>query len=288
MSYDDQNQPNLAETLSKILPDAKTLIEQPTSDIPGLHIAHVAVPKNFDLKEIKVDLEEHLAAPRKTVAVATLADLESFLAYVGRHADKRSLVWCNFNPQTFALSFRAVIDEHAQGEPGWRKHAAVFTPTMSAEWKVWAEFNKKPQPQVEFAEFLERNEGDIASREGFPTSAEMMTMATNFEASSEKRLRSSVKLQGGGVKLEYIDGEDEKTLQEMKLFERFTIGIPVFWSGPGYLIESRLKHRTQSGKVSFHYELIRPDRVHEAAAKELIEIVRKGIGETPMLMGACQ
>lgn len=287
MDTNPLNQANLAETLSKILPDAKTLITQPTSEIPGLHIAHVAVPKNFEMKEVKVDLEEHLAAPRKTVATATLADLGSFLSYVGRHADDRSLVWCNFNPQTFALSFRAVIDEHALGKPGWRKHGAVFTPTMSAEWKVWAELNKRPQPQVEFAEFLERNEGDIASREGFPTSAEMMTMATNFEASSEKRLRSSVKLQGGGVKLEYIDGEDEKTLQEMKLFERFTIGIPVFWSGPGYLIESRLKHRTQAGKVSFHYELIRPDRVHEAAAKELIEIVRKGIGETPMLMGAC-
>lgn len=288
MDTNPLNQANLAETLSKILPDAKTLITQPTSEILGLHITHVAVPNNFELKEIKVDLEEHLAAPRKTVAVASLADLESFLAYVGRHADERSLVWCNFNPQTFALNFRAVIDEHAIGKPGWRKHAANFTPTMSAEWKVWTELNKKSQSQVEFAEFLERNEGDIASREGFPTSTEMMTMATNFEASSEKRLISSVKLQGGGVSLEYIDGDDEKTLQKMKVFERFSVGIPVFWAGPGYAIDARLKHRTASGKVSFHYELIRPDRVHEAAAKELIDIVRKGIGAVPMLMGACQ
>jgi uncharacterized protein YfdQ (DUF2303 family) len=288
MSYDNDNQANLAETLSEILPDAQVLLTHPTTDVPGLHIAHVAVPKNFDLKEVKVDLEAHLPNPRKTVATAALDDLTSFLGYVVRHAQENSVVWCNFDPQTFNLKFTAVIDEHADKLAGWRKHTAVFAPAMSAEWKVWAALNKRSQPQLEFAEFLERNEGDIALKEGFPTSAEMMNMATNFEASSEKHLRSSVKLQGGGVKLVYIDGEDEKTLQEMKLFERFTIGIPVFWADHGYFIEARLKHRTASGKVSFHYELIRPDRVHEAAAKELIEVVRKGIGATPLLMGDCK
>lgn len=44
--------------------------------------------------------------------------------------------------------------------------------------------------------------------------------------------------------------------------------------------------RRVDGKVHFWYELIRPDRVHKAAAKELIERVRAGIGATPLLMGA--
>jgi len=73
----------------------------------------------------------------------------------------------------------------------------------------------------------------------------------------------------------------------MKVFERFQIGIPVFWAGPGYLITARLKYRNNGGKVSFWFELIRPDRVHEAAAKELIAKVQEGIGAVPMLMGAC-
>lgn len=287
MSYEhDHNPVNLAETLARVLPDAKLLKEHQTG-VDQLFIGHAAVPKGFELREIKVDLEQHLPNPRATKATTTLTDAESFMDYVKRHAGDNSVVWCSFNPQSFDLSFSAVIDEHAKGTPGWRRHVANFTPMASNEWKVWTGHNRKSFPQTEFAEFLERQELDIAAKEGFPSSHDMMTMATNFESSSEKRLRSSMRLQDGSVRLEYIEGEDEKTIQQMKLFERFVIGIPVFWAGPGYLIEARLKYRSQQGKVSFHYELIRPDRSHEAAAKELIQKVREGIGAVPMLMGNC-
>jgi uncharacterized protein YfdQ (DUF2303 family) len=89
------------------------------------------------------------------------------------------------------------------------------------------------------------------------------------------------------VRLEYVDDDDAATLTQMKLFERFQIGIPVFWAGPAYRIDARLKYRHGSGKVSFWYELIRADRVHEAAAKDLIDRVRAGLGGVPLLMGSC-
>lgn len=70
------------------------------------------------------------------------------------------------------------------------------------------------------------------------------------------------------------------------LITQFAIGIPVFWAGPGYRIDARLRYRHASGKVAFWYELIRPDRVHEAAAKELIERIRTGLPQgVPLLMG---
>lgn len=282
---------NLAETLHRILPAPQILQTTEAGDQhpPGLSIFHAAVPKGFDLKEVQVDLEKYLPTPRTTQATATLADADSFLAYVSRHADpSKSVVWCQFNPKTFVLSFTAVIDEHAKDAPGWRRHQASFTPSMSAEWVTWTgnTGTNGAKEQVEFAEFLERNEGDIAAGEGLPSSADMMTMATNFEVTSEKRLRSSVRLSSGAIQLEYIDKEDEATVEKMRLFDKFAIGIPVFWAGPGYLISARLKHRIAQGKAKFWYELIRPDRVHEAAAKELIERVQAGIGAVPLLMGA--
>lgn len=281
-----QAQENLAQTLKRVLPEARVLSNTALATIRSDDgISQIAVPAGFDLRQ--VDHETLLPNPRRTKAKVTLSDPTSFLAYVERHAEPRTVVWCTFNPQNFQLSFTCVIDEHARGAAGWRSHAAHFTPDMSAEWKAWIALNKETQGQLAFAEFIERRELDIATQEGYPTSLQMLTMATEFEANSEKAFKSVARLQGGGVRLQYVNDDDARTIEEMKIFEKFQIGIPIFWAGPAYRIDARLKYRHGSGKVSFWYELIRADRVHEAAAKELIEQIRGGIGEVPLLMGTC-
>lgn len=283
---DDNTRENIAQTLARELPKAELLNDALAADLrENDRLLHYALPKGFELKEI--DLERLLPHPRRTKAVATLNDADSFIAYVARHATDRTVCWAHFNPQTFTLGFVAVIDEHDKTTAGWRAHSARYTPEASAEWKVWTAQNEKPQAQLEFAAFIERNEPDISTQDGLPTSLQMLAMATEFEANSEKRIKTVARLQGGGVRLEYVDDDDAATLTQMKLFERFQIGIPVFWAGPGYRIDARLKYRHGSGKVSFWYELIRADRVHEAAAKDLIERVRTGLGTVPLLMGNC-
>lgn len=273
---------NIAETLAEVLPQAHIALDAaPGSD----RVLHVAVPRNHELKTI--DLEPLLPAPRRAKLKLDMADADSFLAYLGRHHTAATVVWCNFNPQSFALGFEAVFDDFgAQAAPGWRGHRAIYKPEASAEWKAWTKADKQPQAQLDFAAFLERHEVDIAAVEGMPTSLQMMQMATAFEANSEKRVKSVVKLQGGGTRLDFVDDNDADTEANMKLFERFAIGIPVFWAGPAYRIDSRLKYRHASGKVAFWYELIRADRVHEAAARELIARVASGLpAGVPMFMG---
>jgi uncharacterized protein YfdQ (DUF2303 family) len=285
---------NLAETLADVLPKAAMLgsISAP-SGVTGLHLMHFAMPKGADLKEVKVDLEHLLPAPRATKAHAKLAGPADFLAYVARHKKAETLVWCDFNPQTFKLRFTAVIDEHAANSPGWRRHTAELDPMMSAEWKVWKEtWDRKSMAQTPFAEFLQENTENITSTEasvkaGYPTALQMLTMATNFVMNEERSLKSSVRLQSGGVRLTYVADPDKGTTEDMAMFEKFQIGIPVFHGAGGWAIDARLKYRNNSGKLSFHYELVRPDRVHQAAAEALIEQVRTGLGEVPMMFGAC-
>jgi uncharacterized protein YfdQ (DUF2303 family) len=279
---------NLAQTLSRVLPQAQLVHSLPLAEIratDALH--HIAVPKGHELKQL--DNELLLDHPRRTKAQAALSTPESFIAYVLRHAQARSVVWCQFNPQTYSLSFQAVIDEHDADTAGWRAHTADYTPDMSAEWKVWTTNNgaDRIKEQLQFAEFLERHDQDIATQDGYPNHQQMLKMATDFEANSEKTFKSVARLQGGGMRLQYVNDDDARTLEEMKIFEKFQIGIPVFWAGTAYRIDARLKYRHGSGKVKFYYELIRADRVHEAAAKELIEVIRAGIGATPLLMGSC-
>lgn len=276
---------NIAETLAEVLPKANLAAAVDHNNAAAVKL--FAVPKGQELKE--VDLERLLPAPRRAKLQVQMAEADSFLAYVARHHTPATVVWCKFDPQTFALSFQAVFDDFGpQASPGWRGHRATYTPEPSAEWKVWTAHNGagKAMSQLDFASFLERNETDIAAVEGMPNSLAMMQMATAFEANSEKRIKSVVKLQGGGTRLDFIDDNDADTEAQMKLFEKFAIGIPVFWAGPAYRIDARLKYRHASGKVAFWYELIRADRVHESAAKELIDKVRSGLPEgLPLLMG---
>ena len=285
---------NLAETLADVLPKATQIGSiSPPSGVQGLSIAHYAVPKNTDVKELKVDLEHLLPAPRATRAFAKLAGTADFLAYVARHKLENTVVWCDFNPQSFRLKFTAVIDEHANGAAGWRRHTAELDPLFSAEWRVWKETqDRKPLAQTPFAEFLQENGSDIASTDesaaaGYPSALQMLTMATNFVHNEERSLKSSVRLQSGGVRLTYVADADAGTTAEMAMFEKFQIGIPVFHGAGAWAIDARLKYRNNGGKLSFHYELVRPDRVHQAAAETLIAQVRDGLGDVPMFFGAC-
>lgn len=285
---------NIAQTLARELPQAKIIHTQTAAGGGG--ITHVLVPKGFELKAI--DDAPLLDAPRRTEATASFADAESFLAYVKFHTVpdfSEVAVWCDFNPATYALSFVAVFDEHGPGMAGWRKHRAKFEPRLSEEWKAWKgmDGSSHAMQQLEFATWIEDHEKDFAHREGFPTSLQMLEMATAFEATSDKRIRSKTRISSGGIQLEYVDTEDQATVDKMRLFERFLIAIPVFWSMPAgdtpveaWPITARLKFRI-AATPTFWYELQRPDLVHQAAAVKLISQIREGLGTVPLRLGSC-
>lgn len=280
---------NIAETLGRLLP-IPLLLDTDEIDAGG-SIRHFAVPKSHELKSI--DNEALLEHPRRIKAAATLADAESFITYVVSHAQEHTAVWCTFNPVNYALSFEAVLDEHGES-PGWRQHRATFTPRLSVEWNTWQKAHATPMGQLAFAEFIEANEKDIAGGPGFPSSLDMQKMATAFEANADNRFKSKIRTASGGIELQFVNTDDEATVERMKLFERFQIGLPVFWSMPekgkavpAWPIEARLKYRVAEGAVRFHYELIRADLVHQLAALDLIDKVRTGLGNTVLHMGSC-
>ena len=285
---DPQKQPliaerNLADALADLLPEAKIVHSQNGATQFADEVLHVAVPKTMQVH--RIDSADLLPNPRQMKGASKHDTAQSFVDYIKRHQTPATVVWCSFNPQTFSLSFIGTLDDHAPGVPGWRTHAAHYTPNLSAEWKTWRAQDEKPHSQVEFAAFLERNADDINADDGFPSSLDMLKMATEFEANGEKRVKSIVRLQGGGMNLTYVDDNDEATITQMRAFEKFQVGVPVFFEGLGYRMQARLRYRQNNG-VKFWYELIRPDRVHETASRSLIATIREGIGEVPMMMGS--
>lgn len=301
---------NIAQTLARELPTTHVAHTQHDANaIPA--ITHVAVPKNFTL--VAIDDEPLLAHPRHIKALAVMGDEVSFVEYANRNKAANSILWVAFNPQTYELGFTAVFDEHAgmpepaddltgsvaAARPGWRKHKAAFSPAMSLEWQRWTAGSGKWFDQIPWAEFLQNNELDIYPTDGYPDSARMFQIATEFVARADMSAKSVVRLQTGGCRLEYINDPTGGTVDNMEVPGKFMIAIPVFWgvknapdaegkvTVPAYRIEARLKYKLLAGTVKFSYELIRPDLKHELAALELIGRIREGVGDMPVMLGHC-
>lgn len=239
------------------------------------HIKRVALPPNWRLEE---ENDEKLRdTPHRKTGIIRTKEQESFIQYINRHKiDDLTTIYCEADYRQSKVNFDCIINDHSGDKNGqqWRDHIAVYAPTFSEEWIRWSKGDKKSFTQLEFAEFIEENLQDIAAIEGMPTGAQLLEMAVSFEANQERQFKSSIRLQSGGIQLNFVDDDTAQTLQQMKLFERISIGIPVFWSGTAYRIDARLRYRAKQGILAFWYELIRPDKVLEDATATMIDQIR--------------
>lgn len=269
---------NIAETLAREMKAPVPL----ASDVE--HVTRLALPPGWTLAER--DDEKLQMTPRRKRASVRLHDDASFIDYVRRHGSLAySTVWCEADYVAGKVGFVAIINDHGEEEdPHWRDHIARYTPTFSQEWREWVGNHKKTFSQADFAAFIEDKLKDIATAEGLPSGAQMLEMALSFEANQDMRFKSALRLQNGGVQMSFVQDDDDQTLAKMQLFERFAIGIPVFWNGDAYRLDARLRYRVREGKLTFWYELVRQDKVLESAAETLVEKIRTGTG-SPFFFG---
>lgn len=231
-------------------------------------VKSIALPPGWTVETI--DSSELLPGPRYAIGTAKMTDTPSVVDYLKRHADDASALWIDSDPARSHLQFTAVLDEHFPNAAGWRQHRAFYAPRLSQEWSTWTAANGKQMRQAEFAGWIEDQLPDIAEGEGLPTGTQMLEMALNFEAKQDMRFKSAIRLQGGGVNMEYVSTDDGATIERMRVFDRFAIGIPVYWGGTRFRMDARLRYRTAEGKLAFWFELIRPARVAEAAQLDLV------------------
>lgn len=219
--------------------------------------------------------------PRRKKANVSLNDDASFISYLKRHGSLASAtIWCEADYQRGIVAYTGIINDHSEDVDGqqWRDHIAKLTPAKSVEWQRWTGKNSQRFGQSEFACWIEDNMGDIATADGFPSGTAMLTMATNLEIAQDSMIKSAIRLQSGGVRMEYVDDSNAETVKSMEVFSRFALGLPVFWGGAAYMLEARLKYQLKAGRVDFWYELNRPDKVLEDAAKTLTATIQGQTG----------
>ena len=251
-------------------------------------IPAVFVPENYKLT-VMPELDKHLPKPLRKSGTRVLDDAESFIYYVKEHGTAATCrIYLQADFVQGLIKFTATFNDHLTDTSGWNDFKAIYAPKKSEEWKRWTSKDRDQMSQTEFATWLEDNLSDIAPPEPngkkFPTGSEMLSMAINFEATGDKSFKSQTRIQSGGIEFEFIDRENDATRGKMQAFERFELGLAPLFNGSGYRMESRLKYRVRDTKLTIWYELIRPDKVLEAATKDLVELIKKET-EFPVLMG---
>lgn len=247
-------------------------------------IAFVAVPQGYKIH----NLENLLPKPTRKRAEVTTTDTSSFIFYTKKHGSlDNATIYADIDAEASRFHLVAVINDHGSDIDAqqWRDHQCKFQPAQAVEWKRWLSRNKQHFSQIDFAAWLEENLSDIASVAGMPSGADILKMALGFEANSDKKLRSKVNLQDGGVQFEFVDDSTQETRTTMQAFERFTLGLPVFdGSTSAYPLDARLKYREKDGKLTFWYELIRPDRVFKTAVTDELTRIKEITG-FPIISG---
>jgi uncharacterized protein YfdQ (DUF2303 family) len=235
---------------------------------------YVALPEGYSVH----DLERLLPEPARHRGNVALGDCESFVAYVKRNATAETAIYGSLNPP----GFQAVFNDHAPGLPGWRDHTAAYSCPLSVEWKTWAAVDGSARNQADFATFIEDNAPDLVS----PPAADMLEIARTLEAKKKVNFASAVRLDNGQVDFtfeEQIEGTAAKG--KLQIPQTFTIGIPVLEGGPRYAVTARLRYRIgDKGALTLWYDLERPHKTMEAAAKEVWAAIKDGTG-LPMFNG---
>ena len=231
-------------------------------------------------------LEHLLETPTRPRGTTKLGDADSFCAWINERKLPTSRVYA-VNNHSEGVQFVAVLDDTVEaGQPLWGDWRALYTPLVSPEWQIWNGLNGKRGAQKDFAEFVESNIDDVFSSGAHePAGAVLLELANVLHATLKAEFSSAVRLSNGTTQLRYSE-----TMQatggsgSLEVPEMFFLSIPVFQHGPHYKVAARLRYRVQGSSLSIGYDLVRPHKIIEAAADDIIERITEKTA-LPLFMG---
>jgi uncharacterized protein YfdQ (DUF2303 family) len=245
---------------------------------------YAVVPEGWHVQ----DIETLLPYPTRARGETALHDTDSFCAWVNERKGDHTRIYAVANPNS-GVRFVAVLDDTVQAvDPQWGDWRGVYTPMATPEWQIWTAMNGKKGAQRDFAEFIETNVDDVFS--GSPTEppgAVLLELASVLQATLKAEFSSATRLSNGATQLRYAETITATGGNgSLEMPEVFFLGIPVFIGGPTYKIGCRLRYRIDphSHALSIGYDMMRPHKVVETAANDIIGVIREQTA-LPVLMG---
>ena len=227
----------------------------------------VLVPAGGRLEVIDIEkhLDDYRNQPRRKTGRVTIAETDSFIAYLAKHGIPATEVWANLD----AATIKAVINAPTADAPAWGDHTATLQLRLTDDWSHWTSRDRKWLGQSDFAEHVEDHLPNFVE----PAGAIMLEIAQSFRANTKVTFESSKRLANGETQLVFKEDVDAKAGRkgDMTIPESFTLGLIPFESGGAYKITARLRYRISNGDLLLSYVLDRPRDVLRDAFTGVLE-----------------
>lgn len=267
--------------------ERRTTPQQVTITAPGVEPFPAYIGSDGKLSSVSGLVDEQRLAPRRRKGAIKLTDVASFIALVNRDARETSVIFAG-DRETPSLT--AVLNYHGEhgSDPAFCDDRISYAFPLSQEWETWTRSSKRVMGQQEFAEFIEANAFDIGNpaEAGATTAAwaergsvrlagpsEMMGVSKGLSVRVEESVQNHVRLESGEVRMEWTTEHKGHDGQAIKVPAAFHLLIPILHGGALYSVPARLRYRAANAKVTWFYELHKPDVFLRDAVREVVERV---------------
>ncbi|HYE07692.1 MAG TPA: DUF2303 family protein [Planctomycetota bacterium] len=236
------------------------------NEVPG-YKPFAIVPEGA--KMVELTHQEPVPLPGFIKQKISFRDVKALIAYVNRFKTTDTQAFADERAGTIT----AIIDYHLADDsnPDRCAHVATFTAEASPEWKEWKALDGKPQTQERFAEFME-NQAPFIVR---PSAAEMLEIASSFQASSSASFSKAIRLDNGQVQLQYVEQINGQAGPKgaLQIPKSFDVQLRPFVGCNPTRIEARFRYRIEGGRLSLWFDLFRADDVQ----RESFDVIRERV-----------
>jgi uncharacterized protein YfdQ (DUF2303 family) len=211
--------------------------------------------------------------PRRVQGSYKVADVDSFIEYVEKHALAETELWGS----RAAHQVVAVLNAHgaAGTHAGWEDHRAVLTLEVDPDWRDFLNANGHMHQQRAFSEFVEDHLHVFVK----PTAADMLELAQTFQATTKVDFQSSQRVKSGETQLTYAEtvhaGAGKKGT--LAIPDEFTVGLSPYRGLDPYRVDARFRYRIEGQQLVLGYKLVRPDKVVDDAFDQITDRISKAL-----------
>lgn len=163
----------------------------------------------------------------------------------------------------------AVLNGVGPAGPGWGDHRVKIEFRPTPQWAKWKAIDGKLMDQTAFAEFIEDNQTDVKE----PSGAQMLEIATYFQATRTTEFKKAIRLSSGDVQFVNVENTNAQVGSgQMQVPENITLALAPIQGSPLYAVPARFRFRLEDGKLRLGIKL---ERIEDLMEKVLEDVIAK-------------